>query len=564
MGKSKKAKKRAQEERNRQNGAAHVSMEHSGSSTELVVSEPSSALSSPVTHSTIASPSSSPASTTTFSTKAPIKATHNKHGAAGLLSNGAGSAAASSSSPAPSQKNKGASTPAKHDHAADSSLDDMALELLMAKDANSEVEELRSEVARLKKEIEFKDALIARLQSGAHGQDSSPAKPGPADTVVANKRPHVHDGALQCSICVDYFSSPYTAECGHTFCYACLRSWLQIHKSCPTCRTKLLRRPTLSFNIREQVHASIARLPEPERKIAQEKMVAEEQSMQRVQSKGDVWKDIFKPISLEGIGNIIVDAEDGVRRCASCGWEVRGGICVNCSNLFSDVEGSDVDSQDNTDQESDEPDAYDSHDSFIDDGDSADGYGGSDSDSDSNMDPRVSTNGRSGRGARSRGQGRAAGPGQGRTRRNVVQISDDSDDWNKSDQSEDSVDESEVDSGGESKNDDDDEEEEEEEEDEEETQEHVRKKPRRRPVILLSDDDDDRHASTTASHTVVEPAVTPRTTAKKRQVILSDSDSSGSSAEESSSEQGSDHGSGSSRHRNKKARGGNLESLFDD
>ncbi|KAF9571515.1 E3 ubiquitin ligase [Mortierella alpina] len=505
-----------------------------------------------------------------------MKATQKQDRALGLGANGAGSAVASSSAHSLSPRNMTTSLPAKPDPVVKPSLDDMALELMMEKEANSEVVELRSEVARLKKEIEFKDKLIARLQAGVHDRElsliyTSAAKPGPADTVVASKRPQGLDGALQCSICVDYFSSPFTVECGHTFCYACLRSWLEIHKSCPTCRTKLLRRPTLSFNIREQVHASIARLPEPERKIAQEKMAADEQSMQRVQSKGDVWKDIFKPLSLEGIGNTIVDAEDGVRRCASCGWEVRGGVCVNCSNLFSDVEGSDVESQDNTDQESEEPDEYDSHDSFIDDGDSADEYGGSESDSDSNVDPRVpsddltslNTN-RSERGSKARRQAQAAGAGPSRTvRRNVVQISDDSDDWNKSDQSESDDNTSEEGSGNESKEDDEDAEEEDEDEDEGETLENVhrkaRRQPSRRPFILLSDDDDDeRDDRKAASPILVEPAMSPRVKAKKRQVILSDTDSSGSSTAES----GSDDENEPSRHRSKKPRGA-LESLFE-
>ncbi|KAI1321452.1 E3 ubiquitin ligase [Mortierella claussenii] len=256
------------------------------------------------------------------------------------------------------------------------SMDDLALELLVAKEAESEVERLRSQVARLQKEIEFKDGMIAKLQAELTSKAGSATRPAAADTVVQNgtttditlRQQQQRDAALQCSICVDYFSSPCTIECGHTFCYTCLHSWVEIHKSCPTCRTKLLRRPTVSFNIREQVHASIARLPEPERTVATEKMEAEERSMKLKLNRGDIWAGIFKPISLEGFGNgTILDSEDGVRRCAACGWEVRGGACVNCSTLFSGGEDSDA-SQENTDSDS-EPDAYDTHDSFINDTD---------------------------------------------------------------------------------------------------------------------------------------------------------------------------------------------------
>ncbi|KAI8606550.1 hypothetical protein EDD21DRAFT_186804 [Dissophora ornata] len=280
-----------------------------------------------------------------------------------------------------------------------SSLDEMALELLVAKEAQSEVEQLRNQVARLKKEIEFKDAIIAKFQASAMMQSQSisihqtggdddedvkiqlsassrTTKPALVDTTVhvgASSVLPISKQGLQCSICVDYFSSPFTVECGHTFCYTCLHSWLEIHKSCPTCRTKLLRRPTLSFNIREQVHASIAALPEPEQGIAMEKVQADEKSLKKIQSSGDPWKGLFKSLGLEGLGGVIVDSDDGVRRCASCGWEVRNGSCVNCSTLFSDLEDSD-ESQDNTDLDS-EPDAYDSHDSFINDDDTEEEYG---------------------------------------------------------------------------------------------------------------------------------------------------------------------------------------------
>ncbi|KAG0036022.1 E3 ubiquitin ligase [Podila clonocystis] len=242
----------------------------------------------------------------------------------------------------------------------------MALELLVAREAESEVDQLRKEVARLKKEIEFKDGVIARLQAQ---QVHPTGKPTLGDTVV-----HSHaqaqmprEAGLQCVVCVDYFVFPYTVECGHTFCYTCLHSWLEVHKSCPTCRTKLLRRPTLSFIVRDQVQSAVTRLPEPEKSAMLKKIEAESKSIKQIQVNGDLWEGIFRPVNLEGIGNTIVDAEDGVRRCGSCGWEVRGGVCTHCSNMFSDVEVSD-DSQDHS-QEDSEPDDYDSHDSFINDSD---------------------------------------------------------------------------------------------------------------------------------------------------------------------------------------------------
>lgn len=186
----------------------------------------------------------------------------------------------------------------------------MALELLVAKEAESEVDQLRKEVARLKKEIEFKDGVIARLQA----QQAHPTgKPSLGDTVVHSKVHVPKEAGLQCVVCVDFFVFPYTVECGHTFCYTCLHSWLEVHKSCPTCRTKLLRRPTLSFIVRDQVQSAVSRLPEPDKSAMLKKIEAESKSIKQIQASGDLWEGIFRPINLEGIGNTIVDAEDGVR-----------------------------------------------------------------------------------------------------------------------------------------------------------------------------------------------------------------------------------------------------------
>ncbi|KAF8937203.1 hypothetical protein BGZ58_003105 [Dissophora ornata] len=185
-----------------------------------------------------------------------------------------------------------------------SSLDEMALELLVAKEAQSEVEQLRNQVARLKKEIEFKDAIIAKFQASAMMQSQS----------------------------------------------------ISIHQTGGDDDEDVkIQLPTLSFNIREQVHASIAALPEPEQGIAMEKVQADEKSLKKIQSSGDPWKGLFKSLGLEGLGGVIVDSDDGV------------------STLFSDLEDSD-ESQDNTDLDS-EPDAYDSHDSFINDDDTEEEYG---------------------------------------------------------------------------------------------------------------------------------------------------------------------------------------------
>ncbi|KAG0263363.1 hypothetical protein BG011_008884 [Mortierella polycephala] len=233
------------------------------------------------------------------------------------------------------------------------SLDDMAMELLAAKETETEVKELRKEVARLKKEIEFKDAIIARLQA----QSGTRTHTGEQETVST--------------------STPTPSFSSSTSKPAATDTVDHI-------QSKLAKMETL-------LHPNDASLPEPERKAVQEKLQKDEKSVKRIQSKGDLWEGIFKPLDLR-ISSTIMDVDDDVRRCPACGWEVINGVCEGCRTPYSDVEDSD-ETQENTDAES-EPDVYDSNDSFINDDEDEDendnNSNNNDSDSESDNGSQVS------------------------------------------------------------------------------------------------------------------------------------------------------------------------------
>ena len=50
---------------------------------------------------------------------------------------------------------------------------------------------------------------------------------------------------LKCAICFEPFRSPFcNVNCGHTFCFQCLKTWFQQKQTCPICRryfTKFIR-----------------------------------------------------------------------------------------------------------------------------------------------------------------------------------------------------------------------------------------------------------------------------------------------------------------------------------
>ncbi|KAH7904638.1 hypothetical protein BJ138DRAFT_1236464 [Hygrophoropsis aurantiaca] len=48
-----------------------------------------------------------------------------------------------------------------------------------------------------------------------------------AYTLVKNEVLIVRDEALQCVVCTQVCSHPFTTSCGHSFCYDCLKGWFQ-------------------------------------------------------------------------------------------------------------------------------------------------------------------------------------------------------------------------------------------------------------------------------------------------------------------------------------------------
>ncbi|KAK9762443.1 E3 ubiquitin ligase [Basidiobolus ranarum] len=173
---------------------------------------------------------------------------------------------------------------------------------------------------------------------------------------MTNSNPKYKQG-LSCAICVDYFKTPCTAECGHTFCYCCLNEWLKVRKECPSCRKKISRRPYFSFSIKELVESYLDQLNSLREDVQKHTI-----KLEMFDDDEDPWEGVFP---LDGAG-VIVDSQDNVSRCPRCSWEVVGRECANCGLLFSDMEDEEDEEEDEEGDEEEEEES-DSQNSFIDD-----------------------------------------------------------------------------------------------------------------------------------------------------------------------------------------------------
>ncbi|KAG2185764.1 hypothetical protein INT43_002199 [Umbelopsis isabellina] len=203
---------------------------------------------------------------------------------------------------------------------------------------------LHKEIDKLKKDLAEKDDKIHALEL-ISSESIAQSSAGHSDSVNGHTQHDLEAGLTK--LRHELFSEPHTVDCGHTFCYQCLKQWLEIRKQCPTCRKTLTRRPMLSFTVQHQVEIYLAHLaPKSE----------SENYRKRVETAKDTtdrWENIFHK---ERKTTYLEDIEDDTRRCPSCNWELVGQECVNCGEIYHDApeEDSEEGESVNTDHENGE------------------------------------------------------------------------------------------------------------------------------------------------------------------------------------------------------------------
>ncbi|ODV98400.1 hypothetical protein PACTADRAFT_38110, partial [Pachysolen tannophilus NRRL Y-2460] len=125
--------------------------------------------------------------------------------------------------------------------------------------------------------------------------------------------------SITCSICQEIMLMPFMLQCGHTYCYNCVKEWTANQRKCPECRTNIKRLPILNLKLREVVDSfleSVVKIRPDFKKILKnlEKRLTADY---RIDSKNDyLFNGIFHDLM-----EVVIDRADGVARCSRCHWE---------------------------------------------------------------------------------------------------------------------------------------------------------------------------------------------------------------------------------------------------
>ncbi|KAJ7026089.1 hypothetical protein C8F04DRAFT_1190895 [Mycena alexandri] len=87
------------------------------------------------------------------------------------------------------------------------------------------------------------DPRRGRLGARAPRDEDNPLEPTLYLDAIRPPVQLADDADLQCVICFHVKSHPVKAACNHSYCFVCIRQWLQVQWNCPSCRATMFSPP---------------------------------------------------------------------------------------------------------------------------------------------------------------------------------------------------------------------------------------------------------------------------------------------------------------------------------
>lgn len=150
---------------------------------------------------------------------------------------------------------------------------------------------------------------------------------------VLKKLLHSMSSSIACTICQEIMFTPFILNCGHSFCYNCLKEWFKNRQECPLCRAKLKRPPQVNLTLRDIVNGFTT--------ILDSAQVNKSKEMLLKDYENDVSEHNLFHRTFNNLIETTLDRSDGVPRCSRCLWEAHGSSCLNCGATFIDDRESD-------------------------------------------------------------------------------------------------------------------------------------------------------------------------------------------------------------------------------
>jgi len=136
----------------------------------------------------------------------------------------------------------------------------------------------------------------------------------------------------KCCICSDLPCVPYTIqECGHTFCFKCLQTWLEGNGICPPCRCEIEKEPGVALSVMgSAIIEDILQMTDPA--LLAVYIAARKYHSQNPPS---TFRDMFSKDEIPE-SKAIWDGSDGIYRCSECTWEVVRRKCQkrDCGHVY--------------------------------------------------------------------------------------------------------------------------------------------------------------------------------------------------------------------------------------
>ena len=137
--------------------------------------------------------------------------------------------------------------------------------------------------------------------------------------------------SLTCSICLDIMAFPQTVTCGHSFCFHCIKMWLQEKRQtssvqkCPSCRSEMAFTPICNVALENQIDLCLEQM---QRSSSQDSEAGKLKN--RIKEAKDAFKADQQLWNKIWTRSAVFDEEDNVFRCPYCQHEVIDGICSYC------------------------------------------------------------------------------------------------------------------------------------------------------------------------------------------------------------------------------------------